>query len=265
MATPTCRHVPLIEFTADRTATSLTVRQGTKAQTYRAPDATSTFPHEVSISGAVVFAGYGITAPELNYDDYKGIDARGKIVLIFNHEPQENDADSVFNGKGNTRYTNLNPKIAECAAARRDCGADDGRPEPSTGGGPRRGPGGAAARSRRRNGREFHPRRWRKAARASRCLRSRRKLADSLFAAAGKTPPKSRPRSTASSLQRPFDIPNTTIELRTVLAERRRATTYNVAGLVEGSDPVSESRDDRLQRTLRPRRHGARGHLSWRR
>ena len=62
------------------------------------------------MSGPVVFAGYGISAPELGYDDYAGIDAKGKIVLIFNHEPQENDANSVFNGTGNTRYTNATYK-----------------------------------------------------------------------------------------------------------------------------------------------------------
>ena len=39
----------------------------------------------------VVFAGYGISAPSLQYDDYAGIDVTGKAVLIFTHEPQEND------------------------------------------------------------------------------------------------------------------------------------------------------------------------------
>lgn len=34
------------------------------------------------VTGEVIYAGYGITAPELNYDDYAGIDVRGKIVLI---------------------------------------------------------------------------------------------------------------------------------------------------------------------------------------
>ena len=48
--------------------------------------------------------GYGITAPELRYDDYQGIDAHGKIVLLFDHEPQETDPNSIFNGTGNTRY-----------------------------------------------------------------------------------------------------------------------------------------------------------------
>jgi len=46
--------------------------------------------------GSVVFAGYGITAPEYNYDDYAGLDAKGKFVLILRHEPQEFDEKSVF-------------------------------------------------------------------------------------------------------------------------------------------------------------------------
>ena len=33
------------------------------------------------VSGDVVFAGYGITAPEYNYDDYAGLDVKDKIVL----------------------------------------------------------------------------------------------------------------------------------------------------------------------------------------
>jgi hypothetical protein len=39
------------------------------------------------ITAEVVFAGYGVTAPEMNYDDYKGIDVRGKIVLINRDVP----------------------------------------------------------------------------------------------------------------------------------------------------------------------------------
>ena len=47
----------------------------------------------------MVFAGYGITAPEYNYDDYAGLDVKGKIVLVLRHEPQEFDDKSVFEGK----------------------------------------------------------------------------------------------------------------------------------------------------------------------
>ena len=88
----------------DAQSSGLTVKTSARTQTYRSPDATAAFPQDVNISAPVVFAGFGITAPELNYDDYAGIDARGKIVLIFDHEPQETDAKSIFNGKGSTRY-----------------------------------------------------------------------------------------------------------------------------------------------------------------
>src|SRR5664279_2977224 len=39
------------------------------------------------ITADVVFVGYGVTAPELNYDDYKGIDVKGKIVLMNRDVP----------------------------------------------------------------------------------------------------------------------------------------------------------------------------------
>ena len=41
------------------------------------------------LDAGVVFAGYGITDKEKHYDDYAGIDVKGKIVLIFRHEPKE--------------------------------------------------------------------------------------------------------------------------------------------------------------------------------
>lgn len=63
-------------------------------------------------SGAVVFAGYGITAPEYHYDDYSGIDVKGKIVLVLRHEPQENDEKSVFAGKELTSHAAFTNKAA---------------------------------------------------------------------------------------------------------------------------------------------------------
>ncbi len=57
------------------------------------------------VSGEVVFAGYGITAPEYNYDDYAGLDATDKIVVVLRHEPQEFDDKSVFDGKVYTAHS----------------------------------------------------------------------------------------------------------------------------------------------------------------
>src|SRR4051812_45325862 len=48
------------------------------------------FSNNGEVSGGVVFAGYGITAPEYGYDDYDGIDVKDKVVVVLMHEPQEN-------------------------------------------------------------------------------------------------------------------------------------------------------------------------------
>ncbi len=56
------------------------------------------------VAARVVFAGYGITAPEYGYDDYAGIDVHDKLVLILRHEPQEYDEKSVFDGRVYTEH-----------------------------------------------------------------------------------------------------------------------------------------------------------------
>jgi hypothetical protein len=63
------------------------------------------------VHGQVVFAGYGITAPEYKYDDYASLDAKGKIVLVLRHEPGEEDTASVFKGKEATEYSNVATKV----------------------------------------------------------------------------------------------------------------------------------------------------------
>ena len=67
----------------------------------------------------LVFAGYGISAPTHDYDDYEGLDVEGKAVLIFSHEPQESRRDSRLNGARPLREAMLDSK----AAAARSRGA----------------------------------------------------------------------------------------------------------------------------------------------
>lgn len=62
-------------------------------------------------AGKIVFAGYGITAPEYNYDDYNGIDVKGKVVFIIKHEPGEDDPSSVFEGRKATEYSEIREKV----------------------------------------------------------------------------------------------------------------------------------------------------------
>ncbi|HTF56619.1 MAG TPA: M28 family peptidase [Planctomycetota bacterium] len=72
-----------------------------------------------SAEGAVVFAGYGITAPEFGYDDWKGATVKGAIALVLDGEPQEADEQSKFDGTKPTKYSELEHKIqmAEKAGA----------------------------------------------------------------------------------------------------------------------------------------------------
>jgi hypothetical protein len=70
------------------------------------------FSSAARFSGTVVFAGYGITAPEFKYDDYAGLDVKGKLVMVLRHEPQENDEKSVFAGKLFTAHAQFVNKAA---------------------------------------------------------------------------------------------------------------------------------------------------------
>ena len=76
-------------------------RDNGRVTTLRCPEDFVPFNYSstAKLSGAVVFAGYGITAPEYHYDDYAGLDVKGKFVLVMRHEPQENDEHSIFAGK----------------------------------------------------------------------------------------------------------------------------------------------------------------------
>src|SRR5215469_3864771 len=103
--------VPLVEYRPDRSTSLVTLTRSGKQTMWKAPAVIGGFRHEVNVTAPVVFAGFGITASELGYDDYKGVDATGKIVLVYDHEPQENDPDSIFNGTGNTRYATTRVKL----------------------------------------------------------------------------------------------------------------------------------------------------------
>lgn len=76
---------------------------------------TDFMPFEETGDGAianapVVFAGFGITAPEYSYDDYASINAQGAVVLILRGEPENADT-SKFRGKQFTWYSSLRSKI----------------------------------------------------------------------------------------------------------------------------------------------------------
>lgn len=74
------------------------------------------FSSSQTVRGTVVFAGYGISACEYGYDDYASLDVRGKIVVIFRHEPQEYEASSPFEGRVYTEHSQTFRKMLTAKA-----------------------------------------------------------------------------------------------------------------------------------------------------
>lgn len=105
--------VPMAGYTADVRAS---LSAGTKQLELKFPDdiVAMSFAQnpEVAVTNSeLVFVGYGIVAPEYGWDDYKGIDVRGKtLVMLINDPPipDPNDKsrldDSMFGGRAMTYY-----------------------------------------------------------------------------------------------------------------------------------------------------------------
>ena len=99
----------------------------------------------------------GITAPEYNYDDYAGLDVKGKIVIVLRHEPQEFDDKSVFDGKVYTAHSQIFEQSRErqnawrqgSAAGQRYRGASERQRSISKNSAPPPGPPTQASNSRR--------------------------------------------------------------------------------------------------------------------
>lgn len=62
------------------------------------------------VTAPLVFAGFGVTAPERNYDDYASVDARGKVVVLLNGAPES------FPSAVRAHYSASSTKLANAAA-----------------------------------------------------------------------------------------------------------------------------------------------------
>jgi Zn-dependent M28 family amino/carboxypeptidase len=81
--------------------------KGSEAQTFKYGDqfiAASYIPQETAgfDNAEVVFVGYGIQAPEYKWDDFKGVDLKGKVLLMMNNDPDWDPA--LFEGKRRLYY-----------------------------------------------------------------------------------------------------------------------------------------------------------------
>lgn len=98
--------VPLVRL--DKSAVAFAVTAGgERLSTVRARDWSVGTSHEGTstvTNAPVVFAGFGIHAPELGWDDYAGADVRGKVVLILPNDPDFDQATGPFGGRQRSRY-----------------------------------------------------------------------------------------------------------------------------------------------------------------
>jgi Zn-dependent M28 family amino/carboxypeptidase len=120
------QRVPLVGITATETK-PFTVTKGTRKQTFKWADDVVAWSKHVAETASldqseIVFAGYGVEAPEFNWNDFKDVDVKGKtIIVLVNDPPLPDPADpsrldpKVFGGKAMTYYGRWTYKLEEGA------------------------------------------------------------------------------------------------------------------------------------------------------
>jgi Zn-dependent M28 family amino/carboxypeptidase len=63
----------------------------------------------------LVFVGYGVSAPERNWDDFKGVDVKGKLLVVLINDPDFEGGEGDFGGKAMTYYGRWTYKYEEAA------------------------------------------------------------------------------------------------------------------------------------------------------
>ena len=109
--------VPLVGIET-QPSSQLTAAAGGKTVAFRWLDdfvgINETQKPNTQFDGEAVFVGHGIAAPEFKWDDYKGVDVRGKVVVLFTNEPASNDP-KFFDGRALTYYGRWMYKYEEAA------------------------------------------------------------------------------------------------------------------------------------------------------
>ena len=116
------QRVPMIETTLlDRDAITLDAAEGGSVEkfAYRTDTIVGTLQGkgEVELKDSdIVFAGYGVVAPEVPWNDYAGLDVKGKTVIVLINDPGFGNGDeTLFRGKTMTYYGRWTYKFEECA------------------------------------------------------------------------------------------------------------------------------------------------------
>ncbi|MDG2535611.1 M28 family metallopeptidase [Sphingomonas sp. HITSZ_GF] len=107
----TANHVAPLVFTGGKAPVSLDYRSDMVIATYRV------VPKVAIKDSDVVFVGYGINAPERGWNDYAGLDVKGKTVVILVNDPDYKapEAKGLFDGRAMTYYGRWTYKFEEAA------------------------------------------------------------------------------------------------------------------------------------------------------
>jgi Zn-dependent M28 family amino/carboxypeptidase len=107
--------VPIVESTVERTF-ALSVAGATYRYFQDVVAFSGLESARVQVQGDVVFVGYGVNAPELKWNDYAGVDVKGKWVMIMvNDPPAPADEPTLFAGNALTYYGRWTYKFEEAA------------------------------------------------------------------------------------------------------------------------------------------------------
>src|SRR5579859_2573158 len=114
--------VPMVETTlldGDKITLDVAEGGGTEKFAYRTDTILGTLQGtpDVEVKDSdVVFAGYGVVAPEYQWNDYAGLDVKGKTVVVLVNDPGFGNGDeTLFKGKAMTYYGRWTYKYEECA------------------------------------------------------------------------------------------------------------------------------------------------------
>ena len=118
--------VPMVGIKADPSAQLVFTNSG-KHETLKFADDfvawTKQMQPAISVDADLVFVGYGVAAPEYRWDDFKGVDVKGKIIVVLINDPPVPDPkdpskldEKTFKGKAMTYYGRWTYKFEEAAA-----------------------------------------------------------------------------------------------------------------------------------------------------
>jgi Zn-dependent M28 family amino/carboxypeptidase len=114
------QNVPLVESIARPGALTISGAGAPMTLGYRTDFVANSYQVQPRVdlqNNEMVFVGYGINAPERGWNDYAGVDVRGKTVVILVNDPdwQDEDLEGTFNGKAMTYYGRWTYKYEEAA------------------------------------------------------------------------------------------------------------------------------------------------------